>query len=123
MPYAPGIDLGLLRDEADRVLVVFDLAPGIDVLARLALALAQSAVVEHQHGHARPHDRFRIVRQHDLLDVAPASAHHRDGKRRAAGIGRDQHAANLRSFAVELDVSFHALLRVKPRIWQLGSRI
>ena len=46
---AVGVDLGQRRGEGDGVAVVLDLLPGVDVLARLAVAGAEAAVVEHQH--------------------------------------------------------------------------
>jgi hypothetical protein len=54
MPNALGIDFGLLRDKTDRVLIVLYLTPGVDVLADLTLALAEAAIIKHEHGNAGP---------------------------------------------------------------------
>ena len=62
-----------------RVLVVLDLLPRVDVLARLAVAVAEVAVVEDERGEARLGEDARVVGLHELFDVAPAARHHDDG--------------------------------------------
>ena len=101
MPVA--VDLFARLEVGDRVLVVLDLRPRVEVLARLAVALAEVAVVEREHRDARVGERARVLGQHELLHVTPAARHRERGMGTLA-FGQIEVAAHAGPLAAELDV-------------------
>src|SRR5208283_2033375 len=47
-----GIDVGMLFRKADRILIVLDLCPRVDMLARRTRTFTQASVIEIEAGHA-----------------------------------------------------------------------
>ena len=60
-------------EERDRVLVVADLRPRIEVLTVVAIADAKVAIIEDHCVQAGRSERSRIGRHHDLAYVTPAT--------------------------------------------------
>ena len=103
----PGlVDPGLCGDERDRASIVLDLIPRVDVLARLAVARAQTPVIEHQRRAAHVVEAPRVVRLPKLLDVAPAPGHDHD-RERALAFRQVEVASDRVAPAAELRVLHH----------------
>src|SRR5262249_53266654 len=78
---APGcdplrIDIGQAFQVRERVPIVLDLPPGVDVLPWLAGTSAERGVVEEEGRETRLAEDACEVRLGQLLDVAPPSRHH-----------------------------------------------
>ena len=110
-PDAERIDVLPRLEVADRVPVVPDLHGGIDVLAPRAVACTEVPVVEQQDREAGVDEELRVVRLHQLLDVAPATGHHDRRIRSLAFLRREEPAADRVALADELDVLPHLLAR------------
>jgi hypothetical protein len=91
---------------ADRVLVVLDLPPRVEVLAGCAVAVPEVAVVEDEGGASLVDERPCIRGLHELLDVAPTAGHH-DERERPAARGQVEMAPDRGSLTGELDVLGH----------------
>src|SRR5260370_25117375 len=78
---AGGVNLWQVLGAGDRILVVLDLVPRIDVLAGLAVAGAHPPVVEDESGHALLYQLCGVLGLAYVLDLAPAAGHdhHPDG--------------------------------------------
>ena len=85
--------------------VVAHLRPGVDLLAGLAVAGAEVAVVEHQRVEPGRGEEFGVAVQVHLLDRGEAVR--QDDRRRRAGrvVGAVEPAAQGHAFGVELDVA------------------
>src|SRR5262249_578003 len=110
--YAPdagafAVDSGERLGKAERVAIVLDLVPGIDVLSRLAVALPESTVVEPQSGASEVFEILAVPGHDDFFGVAPSARH--DHERRVIGFpgGPRQYALAGVPAAVELDVLRH----------------
>jgi hypothetical protein len=104
---AVGGELRARLGVGDRVAVVADLLPGVDLLARLAVAGAEIAVVEHQRPQPPGGERLGEVVQVHFLDRGEAVGHDDGGDRAAGLIGEVQPAPQGHTFGVELDVLSH----------------
>src|SRR4029077_15077514 len=110
--YAPdagafAVDSGKRPGKAERVAIVLDLIPGIDVLSRLAGALPEPTVVEPQSGASEVFEILAVPGHDDFFGVAPSARH--DHERRVTGFagGPRQNALAGVPAAVELDVLRH----------------
>ena len=101
-----GVHARVAFEETDRVLVVTDLSPGIEVLAILAVRYPEVAIVEDQRVDAGGLERLRVGRHHDLADVTPASC--QDDSRAGSPLGGviKPPPADL-AFRLELDLLPH----------------
>jgi hypothetical protein len=106
-PDAVGLDLREGLRVGDRVAVVADLRPRVDLLARLAVAGAEVAVVEHQRPKATGGERLTEAVEIHLLDGGEAVRHHDRGDRPGGPVGQVQPATQGHALGVELDVLSH----------------
>src|ERR1700687_234928 len=121
--YAGWIQIWLLGSETDRVSVVLDLHPGVQMLTRRAVTGPEVSVVEQQGRDPLLQEELGVVRHHDLFDVTPATCHDDNWIRTTTGVGRCQPAPNCRALAFERDISFHRdLLFTLPRKRLISTR-
>ena len=114
-PDAVGVDLGAGLGPGDRVAVVAHLGPGVDLLARLAVAGPEVAVVEHQRPQPAGGEHLGEAVQVHLLDGGEAVGHDDGGDRVAGPVGHIEPASQGHAFGVELDILAHCrLLPVAP---------
>ena len=107
MPVRLRSNSGKRLGKAERVAIVLDLIPGIDVLSRLAGALPEPTVVEPQSGASEVFEILAVPGHDDFFGVAPSARH--DHERRVTGfaVGPRQYALAGVPAAVELDVLRH----------------
>ena len=112
--YAPDagafvVHSGKRLGKAERVAVVLDLVPGIDVLSRLAGTLPEPTVVEPQSGASEVFEILAVPGHDNFFGVAPSARH--DHERHVAGFpgGPRQYALAGVPAAVELDVLRHGV--------------
>jgi len=111
-PDAFGIGLGAVLEERDRAPPVGDLAPGIDIVARLAVAGAEPAVIVHEHDEPVVSERLREALEPHLLDARVAMGHGDRGVRPGA-VGQVQPAAQ-HDAALGLELDIDALAHRAP---------
>ena len=110
-PDAPAVGLGPRQRVADRVPVVGDLPPRVDLLARLSVTRAEVAVVEHQRSEPGRGEHFREAVEVHLLHRGEAVRHHDGRPRPPAAIGPVVPAAQHHPiFGAELDIRTHCCL-------------
>ena len=107
-----GVDVVAALRVGDRVLVVADLLPGVDLLARLArrgVGGAEPAVVVDHARQARGGEDLGVVVEVLLLDRREAVRHHHAGMAtvRVRGVGCVEPPAQRRALGVERDVFAH----------------
>src|SRR5207245_4845546 len=101
---------------ADRVAVVVDLRPRVDLVPRTAVAGAEVAIVEHERGEANLREGCREAVQIHLLHGGKPVRHHHRRERRTTRIRRVQPAPQPRPLSLKLDVLSHprsSSIRVK----------
>jgi hypothetical protein len=101
------VDPGQRLGEGEGVPVVLDLLPGIEVLARLAAAFAEIAIVETERRAADVLEELGVVGHHDLFRVAPPAGHHDDRHITLGPCRARQGADQCVALAVELDSLTH----------------
>ena len=103
-------------EEAQGVLVVPDLGPGIEMLAVVAIANAEIAIVKDQGVDACLCKSLRIDWHDDLADLTPAAGEH-DCRRAVGFVGHIQPAPNRGALGLKFDIQplDHRLLRMVPQ--------
>src|SRR6266498_1820888 len=109
-PDAVRVDLWACLRPGDRVAVVADLRPRINLLAWLAVACTEIAVVEYQGPEPAGGERLREAVEVHLLDRGEAVGHDDGGDRAGGRVGQVQPAPQRHALGVELDVLAHHCL-------------
>src|SRR3546814_8736334 len=78
-PDLVGVDRRVALDEADGVLIIPDLRPGIQMLAIVAATDPEVAIVDDERVKAIFSELLRIGRHRDLTHIAPAASEHDSG--------------------------------------------
>ena len=102
-----GGDAGELPDVGDRMAVVANLGPRVDLLARLAIARTEVAVVEHERGQPGRGEPLGIGVQVHLLHGREAVRHDDDGHGVIPTVGPVQPSPQRHALGIELDIGSH----------------
>src|SRR3546814_4433591 len=96
-PDLVGVDRRVALEEADGVLIIPDLRPGIQMLAIVAATDPEVAIVDDERVKAIFSELLRIGRHRDLTHIAPAASEHDSGPT-PAFVGRsEEHTSELQS--------------------------
>src|SRR3546814_4175488 len=98
-----GVDRRVAREEADGVLIIPDLRPGIQMLAIVAATDPEVAIVDDERVKAIFSELLRIGRHRDLTHIAPAASEHDSGPT-PAFVGCVEPTPNSITFGLELYV-------------------
>ncbi|MNF98867.1 hypothetical protein D3C84_817420 [compost metagenome] len=82
--------------------------PRIEILAWLAIALAEFAIVECQRGTTNLVERFAVMRHHDFLRITPASGHYYERDVALRTFWDGEYAFERVTAAVEFHLFLHA---------------
>jgi hypothetical protein len=115
-PHADALGVDPIKGfgERDRVLVVLNLVPRVEVLPRRPVAGTEPPVVEDERRTSDVDERCRVRRLHQLLDVAPTTSHDDEGMW-TGPIGHVEVAADRVTVTLESHVLRHFLLSLRLR--------
>src|SRR3546814_2269644 len=100
-PDLVGVDRRVALEEADGVLIIPDLRPGIQMLAIVAATDPEVAIVDDERVKAIFSELLRIGRHRDLTHIAPAASEHDSGPT-PAFVGCVEPTPNSITFGLEL---------------------